>query len=349
MRVDTSLFALTLLALACGQKAQPEPVKNDLNSAEVIAVRVAPVQSANANGTVTATGLMTTENETRYSFKLGGVIDRVAVKEGQAIKKGQLLATLKLNEIDAGIAQNTLGIEKAQRDLTRAENLYRDSVATLEQVQNARTALDLVKRQMDGLQFNRQYAAIYATSAGFVTKKLASEGEVIGGGYPLLAVNESTGAGWVLRVGMSDQDWAAVAVGQSADIEIDAFAGRKFAGRVSNKSQAADQRSGSFQVDVQVQLKDAKPALGMYGKATIKTGRTAQHPTIPYDALIEADGAQAFVFVPEGGTRVRKQPIRIGTFNQQGVQVLSGLEGVREVVISNSAFLSERSTIQIAQ
>jgi multidrug efflux pump subunit AcrA (membrane-fusion protein) len=118
---------------------------------------------------------------------------------------------------------------------------------------------------------------------------------------------------------------------------------------VSNKSLAADPRSGTFLADVQVNLQDAKAALGMYGKVKISTGRASKYPTVPYDALIEADGAQAFVFVPEGGTRVRKVPIRIGAFDNQSVQVVSGLEGVSEVVVSNSAFLSERSNIVISQ
>lgn len=338
---------ITLFAFGCGQKEEPKVEKHDLNSTEIIAVKVAQVATGAKASEMEASGLLTTENEIRYSFKIGGVIDRVFVKEGQNIQKGTLLARLKLTEIEVGIAQANLGIEKAQRDLTRAENLYRDSVATLEQVQNARTALDLAKRQIDGLEFNKKYASIYASSSGFVTKKLAAEGEVIGAGFPLLAVNENSGAGWVLRVGLNDQDWARAAIGQSAEVEIDAFPNRTFVGKVTNKSLAADPRSGTFQADVQVQLKDAKPALGMYGKARIKAGKGSEYPIIPYNALVEADGKNAFVFVPEAQNRVRKVPIRLGNFDNTGVQVIGGLDGISEIVISNSAFLSERSNIQI--
>jgi RND family efflux transporter MFP subunit len=342
-------FAILVFTGSCGKKTQPDTEKSDISNAEVIAVKVAAVSNTNASGQIIATGLMTTENEAKYSFKLGGVIDRIHVKEGQSYKKGALLATLKFNEIDAGIAQTNLAIEKAQRDLTRIENLHRDSVATLEQVQNARTGLEVAKRQLDGLQFNRQYSTIYASASGFVTKKLASEGEVIGAGFPVLAANENTGAGWVLRIGLSDQDWAQVAIGQKAEVQIDAFGNRVFTGKVSNKSLTADPRSGTFQADVQVNLQEVKAALGMYGKVKLNTGRTSKYPRIPYDALIEANGSQAYVFVPDGGTRVRKVPIRIGSFDNQGVQVISGLEGVQEIVISNSAFLSERSSILITR
>jgi hypothetical protein len=79
------------------------------------------------------------------------------------------------------------------------------------------------------------------------------------------------------------------------------------------------------------------------------SGTRSKYPTIPYGALIEADGQHAFVFVPEGANRVRKVPIRLGVFDHKSVQVVGGLEGVKEVVVSNSAFLSERSLIQITQ
>jgi len=56
-------------------------------------------------------------------------------------------------------------------------NLYKDSVTTLEQVQNAKTVLDVAKKAEDAVAFNKQYSAIYAASDGFVTEKIGNEGE----------------------------------------------------------------------------------------------------------------------------------------------------------------------------
>ncbi len=62
--------------------------------------------------------------------------------KGVSVKGGKVLAELDLAEIKAQVNQAHIGLEKAKRDLLRAENLYRDSVATLEQYQNAESAFE---------------------------------------------------------------------------------------------------------------------------------------------------------------------------------------------------------------
>ena len=343
------LFILVGYGLAGCQAT--ERAKTPLSeAADVIAVKVLPVQSATLRPEVNATGLLSTENEARYAFKIGGVIDRILVQEGQAFRRGQRLAVLKMSEINDQVAQAELGQEKARRDYQRVVNLYRDSVATLEQVQNAKTALDLARRSVNVVTFNQQYAYIVATSDGLVTKKLANEGEVIAPGTPVLAINETSRAGqWTLKLGLNDRDWAATALGNRATVTIDAFPGRTFTGVVFRKPTAADPGSGTFQVDLKLNLGGVRPSVGMFGKATINTSHARQQTVIPYEALIEADGNAAFVFVPVGRNRVRRVPVTIDRFDPQQVVIKQGLEQISAVVVSNSAFLNEQSSIQIVR
>jgi multidrug efflux pump subunit AcrA (membrane-fusion protein) len=90
-----------------------------------------------------------------------------------------------------------------------------------------------------------------------------------------------------------------------------------------------------------------RPAIGMFAKAAIRTDAQKNLPSIPYDALIEADGNAAFVFVPHGGTKVKRIPVTIESFDNGQVYIKSGLENINEVIVSNSAFLNEKSTINI--
>ena len=129
-----TIVALLLIAATACKKPQKE-AENKLIASDVVPVRVAPLEMATLSGDIVATGLLTTENDARLAFKIGGVIDRIYVTEGQTVKKGQLLASLKTGEINAQIEQTRLGLEKAKRDFNRAQNLFKDSVATLEQVQ----------------------------------------------------------------------------------------------------------------------------------------------------------------------------------------------------------------------
>lgn len=334
-----------LLAISCG-KNKEEKSLNQLAS-EVIPVKVISIQNANTTNTIEATGLINTENEANYAFKIGGVIDHILVNEGEAFKKGQLLATLKISEIEAQYLQAEINYEKAKRDYSRTNNLFKDSVATLEQLQNAKTNLDFSLKTLDAVAFNKKYARIYANTDGFVTKKIANEGEIVSGGIPVLAINEKMKDSWVLKVGLSDKDWALIETENTANIILDAYPDKSLIGIVFRKSLAADMVSGSFQVEIKVKFEDISPALGMFGRAKIKTNKIEKYQSIPYDALIEADGNNAFVFVPLPNGKVKKQAIEIAYFDNDKVNVKSGLEGINEIVLSNSAFLNSNSIITI--
>jgi len=330
---------------SCGHKNENQ---ESLETGNIIPVKVATVQSENVSGNISATGLISTENEAKLSFKIGGVIDKIFVNEGQFIKKGQLLATLKITEINSQLAQANLAMEKAQRDYARANNLYKDSVATLEQLQNAKTGLDVAKKSVDVVVFNRQFASITATADGFVTKKIANEGEVVSSGAPVLAINEIRNASdWELKVGLTDKEWAIISPGQKAIVELDAFPGKQFSAYVFRKSQAADQMSGSFQVELKINTGKEKPAIGMFGKATIMSNETRHLYSVPYEAIVQADGNKAYVFVPQPDSSIKKVEVSIQSFNEKNVIIKSGIEAGQQVVVSNSAFLNEQSKVSI--
>lgn len=342
------LVTATILLSSCGGKQTKEDTAKF--AAETIPVKTTPVERLESSSSIASTGLLSTENEARYSFKIGGVIERININEGQFFKKGQLLATLKITEIDAQVTQANLGYEKAKRDYTRANNLYRDSVATLEQLQNAKTGLDIAQKTVDAAVFNKKYAYIYAGADGFVTKKLANEGEVVNGGMPILAISEISGASdWVLKVGVTDKEWAAIEIGNKATVALDAFPGKLFDAIVFRKSQAADIGSSSFQIEIKISLGNTKPAAGMFGKATIITKHDESVMVIPYSSLVEADGNKGFVFTTAGADRVKKVPVTILKFDNDKVYLKDKLEGIENIVISNSAYLNEQSIIKIIQ
>jgi len=344
-KTQLTLIALTSLLFACKEKPKNT---NPLGQQDIISVKVAPVSSFGVTGSVQATGLVSTENEANYAFKIGGVISSILVDEGQFFKKGQLLATLNATEIAAGLAQANLGVDKATRDYKRAVNLYKDSVFTLEQLQNTKTALDVAKKTSEATAFNQRYARIYAASDGFVTKKAASEGEVIGGGMPVLMTSSTQNSGgYQLKVGVTDQEWAEIKAGQSAMVSLDGYPDQQFQATVLRKLQSADASIGSFQVELKLQLGNLRPATGMFGKATIQTNVSQDATVIPFSALVEADGETGYIFTPKGPDRVRKVPVTILKFDNKNVYLKDKLEGIEQIVISNSAYLNEQSTVKI--
>ena len=347
-----SIFSLCIsmgsFLISCSDKNEKENSQRTVELSETIPVKIVSVTSLKSSDDIVATGLLTTENEATYSFKIGGVISKILVEEGQFFRKGQVLALLNTTEITAGYEQARLSVEKAQRDYDRALHLFKDSVYTLEQLQNTKTGLDIALKAAEAVAFNKQYAQVYAASDGFITKKIAHEGEIVGPGSPVLAINETKGnSNYVLKVGVTDEEWAAISINQRAVVKLDGYPDKSFDADVFRTSLASDRNSGSFQIELKTRLGDVTPATGMFGRVQIIALHTRSLPVIPYDALIEADGNKAFVFTTTGNNRVKKIPVTISRFDNEKAYISHGLENINDVVVANSSYLNEHSTIQI--
>ncbi len=342
------LFLAPVIFLhACSSKATE--IKNLLNK-ETIAVKLIPIKEQSAVSNIQASGLLATENEAHLSFKIGGIIENIFVKEGEIVRKGQLLATLKSTEIAAGVEQVKLSIDKAQRDYQRALNLYKDSVTTLEQLQNAKTGLDIAKQGYQQATFNQQYSKIYAPADGFIVKKIGNTGELATSGTPVIVMNIVSGASkWILKAGVPDKEWAIIETGNKADVRFDAFPGKIFPAIVSKRSLAADPVSGSFQIELQINPGHQQPAAGMFGRATIFPDRPQTGCSIPYEALLEANGKQGFVFVSDDKKTVRRIPVTISEIKENVVYISHGLEGHSYIITAGSPYLTDHSPITIQQ
>ena len=315
---------------------------------EAIPVTLAPIQQGGLTQSIEASGLLYTEDESKLSFKIGGVVESVYVTEGDFVKAGQILATLKNTEIASQVSQVQLNVQKAERDYQRIYNLYMDSVATLEQLQNAKTGLEIARQGLSAAEFNKQYAKITAPTSGFVVKKLMSAGEIAGPGMPVIILNHVSGSShWVLKAGVSDLEWASIHTGDKAQVSFDAFPGKIFQATVSNRSLTADPANGSFTIEIRVSFSSEKPASGMFGKATILTNKLGHVQVIPYEALLEADGDQGFVFVTRNKKTVNRIPVRIGKLYNDRVEIAGGLEGEQFVIIAGSAYLNDKSSIVV--
>lgn len=346
-----SLIAVALAAMVYLVACKAGATEKKITQAnDTIPVKVQQLQQQTLKQPVTVSGQFTTDDETVLSFKTGGVISRIYVKEGDAVTKGQLLATLDLTEMNAAVQQASIGYEKAVRDQNRAENLYRDSVATLEQVQNARSAAALARQQLDAVRFNQSYSTIRATSSGFVLRKLAQEGQVASAGAAVLQVNGAGSSKWILKVSLSDAEWSVIRKGDKATIQTDLYPGKQIPATVTAKSEAADPVTGTL--SVQLTLNDASVkgiAAGVFGKATILPQYSIQSWSVPYDALLDGDAGTGFVFITNDNKTVQKVKVQIGAITNGSVLITGGLEQAKAVIVNGNAYLKEGSSIAIVK
>lgn len=335
--------------ISCGGKKAPATAVHD----ETIPVKVMALSQETGAGKVPVSGQFTTDDETFLAFKSGGVINHIYVQEGQAVKAGQLLATLHLTEVGAYEQQAALGLEKARRDFDRVQNLHRDSVATLEQLQNAKTALDLAHQQLNAARFNRNFSEIRAVRDGFILRKLMNDGQVVSAGTPVLQTNGAAAGKWLLRVGVSDREWAAIRVQDKAEISASSLPDKVFDGQVFRRSEGVDPSTGTFTIDIKVSdVTNGQLASGLFGKAVIHTSGNSSNAAvwrIPYDALLDGDGNTGNVFITTDNKTAHKVPVTLAGMEKDEVIISSGLEQAASLIISGSAYLTDNSPIRIIQ
>ncbi|MBW7869088.1 MAG: efflux RND transporter periplasmic adaptor subunit [Brumimicrobium sp.] len=339
------LFFISILLVFSSCKGKE---KNDAHIGNTIPVTILPLEKSKEKTTIEATGLFSTDDETLLSFKNGGIIERIYVKEGDFVKKGQLLASLNMTELMAKAEQVKAAIQKAERDYNRAEKLYKDSVATLEQFQNAKTQLDVIEQDWNTLQFNLRYSEIRANSDGYILIKLANEGQIIGPGMPVFQMNGAGAGNWLVKVGVSDYQWANIHLKDSATISTDAFPDILIAS-VIRKAEGLDYQSGTFTVHVQPTKKPTVPlASGMFAKVKIY-GETNETWKIPYSALIDGDRDKGYVFITEDKKTVSKVEVKIASLQAEYALISSGLENHKFLVVSGSPYLRANSMIEVKE
>ena len=336
-----TIIALTTI-IAC--KKEAEVTSTPLSLSEKINVHTTKVDSAAQNSVIEVLGIITSESEAKPAFKTGGVINRTYVKEGDFVKKGQLLATLIMSEIDAQVRQAEEGFQKAERDLARVKNLYADSVATLEQFQNAGTANEVAKRTLEIAKFNRQYSEVRSPINGKIVKQILHDGEITGPGTPVYAIMGTGNKDWKVVVGLIDRDWARVNIGDRGFITLDAYPGKKYDVVVSDKSQTGG--SASSRIDVELKFDEFPPnlAAGLTGKVSLTPKKGESGYFLPVEAFTYANGRTAKVYVHENGKAVEKT-VMIGEIKGNKMRVLSGLDPGIEVITTGAVYLENGDSI----
>jgi len=340
----TFLLVSIIMMSACKEEAAK---KNALEH-NSIPVQIMPIQRDTIQPVFQTSGHFTTGDETPLSFKNGGIVQHIYVDEGEAIKAGQLLATVYAADVSAALSNAQLQLEKAQRDYTRAVNLYRDSVATLEQKQNTKTALQAAQHQVDLAQFNQKHSEIRALHDGYVLERYLNEGQMAGPGTPVFLVNSPKEGQWKFKTDVSAQQWAAIQINDSAELTIDAVPGKIIPAKVVEKSESVNPQTGGFTLKLVVEnTADLPLATGLFGEAKLYSSQQKVVWQIPFDALLDGHSNSAYVFVTNDKKHAKRIKVHVSEVRPDNVIVDSGLAQAKYLIISGSAYLEDGAAINL--
>ena len=341
MKALVPLFVAVVFAACAGAEGTPNATVT-----AAITVRLAPVLDTESIQPVVATGTLAASDEVQLSFKISGIVARVLVQEGQTVRAGQPLAALDLREIDAQMAKARTALAKAERDLARAQNLYKDSVATLENVQDATSAVEVAKSDHTAAAFNKQYAMIVAPTSGVVLRKQADAGELVAPGQTVIVMGGAS-SGSVVRAGIADRDAVRLNLGDPATVTFSAYPNQTFEGVVSEVPAAANPMTGTYPVEVRL-TKAPAMATGLIGNVSIRPRASGGARLIPIEALVEADGNRAVVYTVERDV-ARRKDISIASIDDKHVAVTAGLDDATLVVSAGGVFLSEGAKVRVVR
>jgi RND family efflux transporter MFP subunit len=339
---------MSLFMLACGGSGKEKKAEAEVLE-DATPVRIKAVQSKKIQASIFASGVVAPQAEIKLSFKTGGVIEQMYAQEGSTVYRGQLLATLNLSEIQAQVNQAKYGLEKSKRDLDRAKNLYTDSVATLEQVQNANTAQQLSASGLQIAEFNQRYSTIYAPVSGKVLRRFTEPNELIGPSMPVFLIG-STEAAWVVKVALSDKDVVRIKLGDIAQVKMDAHPTVNFKASVLQIAQIASQATGTYEVELLLETGNVNMIAGFIAQAEIVPQASSENIIIPISALVEADGDKGYVYVLEKDKKtVKKTQVKIALTQANEVALFDGLAQGTEIVTEGAAYLTNGSKIRIVK
>jgi multidrug efflux system membrane fusion protein len=329
---------------ACGAAAD---VAAPVQASAVRAVTIVQ-PSANAQATrIRAIGRLESAAELRLSFKVAGVLAALHVEAGDTVSNGQILARLDSTETAAAVTRATESLAKAERDLKRAEEVFGRGLVSREVRDNAATARDIAAADLRSARFNQQFSTVVAPAAGRVKERLARVGEVIAAGQPVLTVS-SESRGWLLRAQLADRDALQLALGDAAELRFDALPGQRFAAIVARIGGQADPATGTIEVEFGVAADDAPLRSGLLGKVDIAAHADSSVLSIPVAALLEAEGAEAEVFVLIDG-RAQARRITLGRIAGDRVDVRAGLAAADSVIVGGASYVDDGEAVRVVR
>lgn len=333
---------MTLLTSCGGQQKAPA-----INEADrVVEVKAEPVTGAIGSSNLHYSGTTEPFQTISLSFENVGTVENVFVQDGDAVKKGQLLATL--NKADDEHLQNaTLAKYKQAKDAyNRFKSVYKSgSLAEIKWVE-IETSFKEAESQMQLARSSVEKCKMRAPVDGVVGKRDIEPGQYslsIKSPIEIVIIKKI-----LVKISVTENEISKIKKGQRATFCIAALNGKTFSGTVSSVGVVADPLSLTYDVKIMVPNSNLEIKPGMVCDVYLNTGVEQNYLTVSEDAVSKDDEGNAYVYVVSSNKkRAIKQVVRLGNYRNNGIEVISGLKPNQLVVTGGKEKLSNNSLISL--
>ena len=366
-----AVLALVALRLSSGAKSDPRknriltvgtmsPIKQDLDVRLTYTADLIPNQLVN------------------IFSRVDGYIAKIYVDKGDLVKTNQLLveidhtdyvhavnqAKANLLSAKAKVVQQEAAVRNAALTLDRMQALIKDQFVSQQDLDTALVNRDAALALQDSLRAqvqqmdvalaqavtNLAYASIRAPFAGYIAERNLDPGAYVSGttaststmSRGILSVHDVETVRTLIEV--VEKDVPLVKVGQRADVRAEAYPNEVFEGTVTRIVQALNRATRTMTVEVDLPNKDHRLKGGMFARVEVLVGKHPQAIQIPLDAVSRLEESQ-YVYVVKDG-KAHQVPVELGARAENRVEVVTGLTGDEQVIVSGKDLVSEGAAVQ---
>lgn len=304
-------------------------------------------------------GSLDPEWQAEVAAKVDGRLEKVYVKEGDRVAKGDVLAVLEQADTDANLlnakgsyldAQTSL--RKAETDLVRYEKLYATGAVSQQVVDDYRYARDNAAAKLQAASGNLQSmeaksagTVIVAPADGIIAKRYYQEGYYAKAGTPLFAIADISFLKTTIHI--PEGQVSSVQGGNKAAITLPAYPGKKLLGKITRIAPVADLPAHTFAAEVSVNNSEGLLA-GVYANVELTGTPKANILTIPVHAIVMRDDQQT-VFVSDEKGIVQRKVLSVGYTDDKVAEILAGVDESDTIVTEGHNKLREGSKIDLAK
>jgi membrane fusion protein, copper/silver efflux system len=315
-------------------------IRIDPATARSLGITVATAQLGPIRRTLRTTGHVAYDETrlTTVSPKFGGFVERLHVDfTGQAVRRGQPLLDIYSPEL-VSAQEELLSAIRLERQLagSQAPGVAARSAGLVDSARRRLLLWDISAAQIEQVERTgqvRRTLTLHAASSGFVVEKDVQSGQAVSPGMPLYRLADLSRV-WV-EADVYEQDLRLIRLGEPATVEITAYPGERFAGRVSYVYPEVRAESRTTRMRVELDNPGGRIKPGMFATVVLDVPVADRAVLVPRDAVMRT-GTHDMVFVEEHPGHYVMREVTVGVDAGGHTQILSGiLVGDRVVARAN--------------
>lgn len=324
------IVALLLLA-GCGSKEEPAASVASAAPQATIQAAVVEIKTVQVPVRVEVTGQVAAVFQATLSSRIQGTIDKLLVREGTRVSKGQTLIQLDSRDVQADLARASAEVENARAQLHRMQSLLSEDAVSKQEVENATRAFKVAEANRKAVLAQLSYTVVKAPFDGIITEKKVEAGELASPGQPLLQMEDPQHLR--LEATVAEGDLKSVSLGDKIPILIDALGAQTLRGIVSQILPAGDPQTHTFTVKLDLPMTPGLKS-GMFGRLQLDKGVT-QTMLVPASAIVER-GELTSVYVVGSDQIGRLRWVKIGRRFDTLREILSGVNAGERVMLEGA-------------